>query len=51
MGGLRCKKRHWLKQDGSEKMVKLTEPEVEYLHITWRKLFVQGVRCIERREK
>ena len=47
---LRCKNgkfSHWKKDNGSEKVIKLTPQEARSGRIRWREIFQQGERCCE----
>ncbi len=44
---LRCKKNHWVKNDESEKVIKLREMEGKTLRIEWRNTFAQGEKCAD----
>ena len=44
-GILRCKAGHWLKNDGTEKVIILRIKEFKTLHFEWRNTFNAGSRC------
>lgn len=44
---LRCRTNHWKKDDGTEKIIRLTNTEAESLRIRWRDLFRMGRKCCD----